>query len=73
MDPDTELYTFTMEWKEAMEEACDDMDSPKIAELLEEVKDKNFAEEDAKKMEQIIEYAEEYEFDEIVAILRRKK
>ena len=67
---DSEIYTLKEEWINAMVEACDDMDSPKIAELIEEVKDKNFAEEDSKMIQQIIEYAEEYDFDEIVEMLQ---
>ena len=67
---DSEIYTLTEEWISAMVEACDDMDSPKIAELIEEVKDKNLAEEDAKKMQEIIEYVEQYDFDEIIAMLQ---
>ena len=67
---DSEVSTLTEEWIRAMVEACDDMDSPKIAELIEEVKDKNFVEEDANRIQQIIEYAEEYDFDEIVAMIQ---
>ena len=61
---------FTKEWIDAMVEACDDMDSPKIAELIALVKDENLTEEDRKKLQQIIEYAEEYDFDEIIVMIQ---
>ena len=67
---DSEIYTFTKEWIDAMVEACDDMDSPKIAELIALVKDENLTEEDRKKLQQIIEYAEEYDFDEIIVMIQ---
>ena len=46
------------------------MDSPKIAELIALVKDENLTEEDRKKLQQIIEYAEEYDFDEIIVMIQ---
>ncbi|MBQ4529312.1 MAG: response regulator [Lachnospiraceae bacterium] len=58
------------EWMKAMVDACEDMDSQSIAKLIETLKDKKFNEDDSKKIKQMIEYANQYDYDEIIAVLQ---
>ena len=65
---DAQLHTLDQEWIKAMVDACDNMDSQSIAELIETLKDKTYNEVDSKTIQQIIEYASQYDYDEIIAL-----
>ena len=67
---DMEQHTLDKHWIKAMVDACEDMDSQSIAKLIETLKDKKFNEDDSKKIKQMIEYANQYDYDEIIAVLQ---
>lgn len=65
---DAQLHTLEQEWINAMVDACDNMDSQGIAELIETLKGKSYNETDSEKILKIIEYASQYDYDEIIAL-----
>ena len=67
---DMEQHTLDKHWIKAMVDACEDMDSQGIRKLIERLKDKNFNEEDSNKIQLITDYASQYDYDEIVAVLQ---
>lgn len=70
MSTDFLQHTLDQEWIKAMVDACDDMDSQRISKLMEALKGKQFNESDSKKIQQMKEYANQYDYDEIIAILQ---
>jgi len=56
-------------WLDAMRKACEDMDYSVAEELLEQVKNKRFAEKEEKLVKQIEEYVDQFDYDEVVALL----
>ena len=65
-----EQHILDKHWIKAMVDACEDMDSQGIRKLIERLKDKNFNEEDSNKIQLITDYASQYDYDEIVAVLQ---
>ena len=70
MSTDFLQHTLDQEWIKAMVDACDDMDSQRISKLMEALKGKHFNEADSKKIQQMKEYANQYDYDEIIAVLQ---
>ncbi|MBQ4523907.1 MAG: response regulator [Lachnospiraceae bacterium] len=70
MSTDFPQQALDKRWIKAMTDACDDMDSQEIAKLMDELKGKHFNEEDSKKIQQITEYANQYDYDEIISVLQ---
>ena len=64
---------FEHEWIEQMIEACEDMDSQLLGELVERVAESNSDKQIAKILSDISEYANQYEFDEIIDMLQGEK
>ncbi|MBQ4283839.1 MAG: response regulator [Lachnospira sp.] len=59
-------------WLSDMMTACEDMDSSRAEELLENVKAKHFSKEEKELVSQINAYVEQYDYDEVVALIQTK-
>ena len=62
---------FSKQWMQEVMNACEDMDLESITKLLDRAEDEKLSEENLILKEQIMEYATEYEFDEIIALLQK--
>ncbi len=65
--------TLDARWLIKMREACENMNSSGAAELLEQIKDKSFSEEETKLVKTIEEFVEQYDYDEVVELLGEVK
>lgn len=64
---------FDHEWIEQMIGACEDMDSQLLGELVKKMTESNADKQVAKILSDISEYADQYEFDEIIDMLQGEK
>ena len=68
-DDDTEVSVLEEQWLRDLSQACDDIDSSRIAELLSLVSGKRYGDEDDKLLKQIQRYINQYDYDEVVTLL----
>ena len=66
---EAELSVLDKTWLEAVRQACENMDSSVAEELLEQVRQKRFEEKEAELVKQIMEYVDQFDYDEVVALL----
>ena len=59
------------QWVIDMCEACEEMDSIKAVELLENTKGKRYSEKETELVTQIEEYVNQYDYDEAVSLLQQ--
>ena len=52
--------------------ACEDMDFQSITKLFAALKNENYSETEWQKIEQMKEYAEQYNYDDIIAVLQKE-
>ena len=65
-----EFSVLDKQWLSDISLACDDMDASKASELLEQVQDKCFSEEEEELLQKIKEYVNQYDYDEVVSMLQ---
>lgn len=58
------------EWLEQMYAACEDMDAIKAADLIEQIRDKQYSAKEEELINSISGYIEEYDYDEVLGILK---
>lgn len=63
-------HSLEKKWISKMVVACEDMDSQSVANLIAQVKDKKFSETDSNTIKKIVEYAKQYDYDEIIDVLQ---
>ena len=68
-DDDTEVSVLEEQWLRDFSQACDDIDSSRIAELLSLISGKRYGDEDDKLLKQIQRYINQYDYDEVVTLL----
>jgi len=66
---ETELSVLEKTWLEAMRQACEEMDSATAEALLEQIKQKRFTEQENELVKQIGEYVNQFDYDEVIALL----
>ena len=60
------LGTLDRQWVYDICQACEDMDSAKATELLEQIQDKQFSDKEEMLVHHIKEYVDQYDYDEVV-------
>lgn len=65
----TEMATLDRKWLSDISEACNDMDSNRVSQLMKLVKGKVFNESDKKLIKQIEKSIEQYDYDEVVTLV----
>jgi len=65
-----EFGTLDKEWFEEVCQACEDMDSVKAVQLLEDIQGKRYSDEEMELIGKIEEYVDQYEYDEVVSLLQ---
>ena len=70
-DEQTEVSVLDNQWLHEVSRACEDMDSNRVSELLLKVKGQRFDKTESELVAQIVSYAEQYDYDEIVMLLRK--
>lgn len=66
-----EAAVLQKEWLLEIYHACEDMDSLKVAHLMEQVKDKQYPEEEEILLGQIADFIDQYDYDEILMLLQK--
>ena len=67
---DKAIDSIDKQWMIEMGQACEDMDSSRAAELLEEIKNKKFSKEESSIIKKIKEFVNQYEYDEVTVIVQ---
>ena len=67
---DVEFSRLDEEWLEAVCQACEDMDSSRAEELFEEIDGKRFSDDEEALISRIKECVGQYDYDEVVALLK---
>ena len=67
-----EISVLENEWLEAVSLACEDMDALKAVELLRELQGKHFSPEEGQLLERIRGYVNQYDYDEVVALVQER-
>ena len=67
---ENEISVLDKQWLCDVSTACEDMDSYKANELLQVIKGKKYCEAEKKLVKQIERYIEQYDYDEVVALLQ---
>ncbi len=65
-----ELSILDKQWLADISQACEDMDSSKATELLEQLQNKRFSEDESRLVKKIEEYVNQYDYDEVVDVLQ---
>lgn len=66
------LNAFTDEWKSKIITACEEMDSTTLWEIMEDMKKEKLSKAERKLLNEFAEYANQYDFDEIINKLQEK-
>ncbi len=69
----TELSALDSQWIQDIRVACEQMDSSKAEELLEELSGKSFSNEESVLIQKIRNHVEQFDYDEVVTLLQGEK
>ena len=71
-DDNTEVSELDLIWLKDIKSACEEMDSSRASELLDDIKGKKFAGDDNELIQKIRNYVEQFDYDEVIALLEEK-
>lgn len=69
-EKELKISALDKQWLEDIRLACEDMDSLKACELLEQVRGKRYSEKEEKLVKKISEYVNQYDYDEVISLLK---
>jgi len=70
---DAVLSALDAQWLQEMGTACDEMDSVRAKELLEQIREKRFGEKEKLLVKKIEEAVGQYEYDEVIALIQKNQ